>query len=449
MELPRLRAEELCASGLFRAVSGLDVLSHFARVFDTSTEPAEDAERFNRTFQVDQVDVFLSHSWAAERWRKYFMSMDLPVLVFFLAFFFGQHLTCRLWCPSMWVDKLCIDQSSCSSKTAGLEGLPTFVARSNQMLALVDQSYFERLWCNYELSIFVQRRGLKHLRVVPLWLPPWLTVSILFSYLNARLGVVLQDSQGEVASLGSTCGLNRLLGYFTLCFLFAVESMPFCVVVAVIAFQNKLDGHQAMLRNMVFTVQDLRMFEPPNVLKRRNRGSLLSRDDEDRLDQFNAYVRGPLRNAVIDDLGAETHVPWFFCALVFMPTVLFFGSCIWVARGWYKEIGYGSIEGYLLVNLVAGNIISHEAYLALFLVSVVLVSLQNCMLFWPRYGVVESNFPPSLHRTQKRVNRRFPALPFTLRAIEDEQVARVGVSEAKRHELLDEYPVLKEAHSDA
>merc|ERR1711972_198640 len=42
------------------------------------------------------------------------------------------------------------------------------------------------------------------------------------------------------------------------------------------------------------------------------------------------------------------------------------------------------------------------------------------------------------------VNRRFPALPFTLRAIEDEQVARVGVSEARRHELLDEYPVLKE-----
>merc|ERR1711979_55293 len=42
------------------------------------------------------------------------------------------------------------------------------------------------------------------------------------------------------------------------------------------------------------------------------------------------------------------------------------------------------------------------------------------------------------------VNRRFPTLPFTLRAIEDEQVSRVGVSEAKRHELLDEYPVLKE-----
>jgi len=55
-----------------------------------------------------------------------------------------------------------------------------------------------------------------------------------------------------------------------------------------------------------------------------------------------------------------------------------------------------------------------------------------------------------LLKTQKarqfisEVNKRFPALPFTLRAFEDEQVARVGVSEARRHQLLEEYPVLKE-----
>mmetsp|Transcript_163785 Transcript_163785/g.520559 ORF Transcript_163785/g.520559 Transcript_163785/m.520559 type:complete len:400 (-) Transcript_163785:81-1280(-) len=42
------------------------------------------------------------------------------------------------------------------------------------------------------------------------------------------------------------------------------------------------------------------------------------------------------------------------------------------------------------------------------------------------------------------VQKRFPVLPFSLRAIEDEQVARVGISEAKRHGLLEEYPVLKE-----
>jgi len=46
------------------------------------------------------------------------------------------------------------------------------------------------------------------------------------------------------------------------------------------------------------------------------------------------------------------------------------------------------------------------------------------------------------------VNKRFPALPFSLRAIEDVQVARVGASEAKRHDLLDEYPVLREKEGE-
>eukprot|EP00406_Dinophysis_acuminata_P074245 CAMPEP_0179246454 /NCGR_PEP_ID=MMETSP0797-20121207/19102_1 /TAXON_ID=47934 /ORGANISM="Dinophysis acuminata, Strain DAEP01" /LENGTH=383 /DNA_ID=CAMNT_0020954043 /DNA_START=127 /DNA_END=1278 /DNA_ORIENTATION=+ len=60
---------------------------------------------------------------------------------------------------------------------------------------------------------------------------------------------------------------------------------------------------------------------------------------------------------------------------------------------------------------------------------------------------VETNYSLKTQKARQfisEVNRRFPALPFTLRAIEDEQVARVGVSEANRHELLDVYPVLKE-----
>jgi curved DNA binding protein len=41
------------------------------------------------------------------------------------------------------------------------------------------------------------------------------------------------------------------------------------------------------------------------------------------------------------------------------------------------------------------------------------------------------------------VGKRFPTLPFSLRAF-DETVGRVGVSEANRHELLHPYPVLQE-----
>jgi len=42
------------------------------------------------------------------------------------------------------------------------------------------------------------------------------------------------------------------------------------------------------------------------------------------------------------------------------------------------------------------------------------------------------------------VNRRFPTLPFNIRAIEDDQVRGLGVSEADRHELIEPYPVMQE-----
>merc|ERR1719469_547072 len=60
---------------------------------------------------------------------------------------------------------------------------------------------------------------------------------------------------------------------------------------------------------------------------------------------------------------------------------------------------------------------------------------------------VEKNY---ILKTQKarqfihEVSKNYPTLPFTLRAFEDETMARVGVVEAKRHGLLNEYPVTSE-----
>jgi len=42
------------------------------------------------------------------------------------------------------------------------------------------------------------------------------------------------------------------------------------------------------------------------------------------------------------------------------------------------------------------------------------------------------------------VDKKFSALPFTIRAISDEKICRLGVSECMRHELLHPYPVLTE-----
>jgi len=46
------------------------------------------------------------------------------------------------------------------------------------------------------------------------------------------------------------------------------------------------------------------------------------------------------------------------------------------------------------------------------------------------------------------VNAKFPALPFTLRALEDERQARMGVVECLKHELIHPFPVLFEKKGD-
>merc|ERR1712159_50527 len=46
------------------------------------------------------------------------------------------------------------------------------------------------------------------------------------------------------------------------------------------------------------------------------------------------------------------------------------------------------------------------------------------------------------------VNHRYPTLPFTLRALEDERQARMGVVECLKHDLLHPYQTLFEREGD-
>ncbi|CAE7653746.1 unnamed protein product, partial [Symbiodinium pilosum] len=83
-------------------------------------------------------------------------AVDFPMVVFFMFFFFGHRLTLGVWSPSLWLDKLCICQSDEDGKAEAISALPEFVRRSSRMLILWDETYFERLWCNLEIAIFVK-----------------------------------------------------------------------------------------------------------------------------------------------------------------------------------------------------------------------------------------------------------------------------------------------------
>ena len=58
------------------------------------------------------------------------------------------------------MDKLCINQATDETKAAGVAGFKRFLGRCDKMVAFIGPSYFQRLWCVYELATFTKRHGM-------------------------------------------------------------------------------------------------------------------------------------------------------------------------------------------------------------------------------------------------------------------------------------------------
>ena len=84
------------------------------------------------------IDFFLSHSWhdnAKDKWEK-------------LSQFAKAFKSLHGRYPTIWLDKVCIDQNNIAE---GLRVLPVNVTACAKMLVLCGPTYPERLWCAWEL----------------------------------------------------------------------------------------------------------------------------------------------------------------------------------------------------------------------------------------------------------------------------------------------------------
>ncbi|CAE7891733.1 unnamed protein product [Symbiodinium microadriaticum] len=452
MLLSKKRASEVCRRGLFRAATGLAVLSRGGRVWSAD----EAKEAIQETQQVKQVDVFVSHSWSADRWEKhlamcfylnlwmaskaltvsavvsqfvvaflpeqsidmtYMILMDLPVLIFLTFFFFGQHLTCGCLCPSIWVDKMCVDQTNESTKWQGIAELPAIVACSDQLLVLWSESYFERLWCNFELSIFVKLCGVGKIRCVPLWMAPWLLVTIALSWFGSRMDSIVLDSDPEAFTVMLSYGaqddaleyaMSRTMEYVAEAPFFAVTLLP-NLIVSAISFRMKLERHETMLKHMeTFDIRAAKcsLEEDRDYIEQRVAELFDGIDDptisvaldsaewgaggpsemvtetettitvphdsrpairavtsylghEDSLDAFNTFVRHQLRSVITADLGLETDFPYIVSLISFFPAFLDFTAQSWCGRAFRDKAGFASDGQYFALSFVT-------AFLALF-----------------------------------------------------------------------------------
>ena len=305
-------------------------------------------------FEVWLVPVLIELAWLAS---------------WYLTLFLGQHLW-RCLEPTIWFDKLCIDQRDSARKARGIQALPGFVIQSSQLLLLYDTSYLDRLWCMTELAFFVKKHGAAHVWFLPLWLPRWLLYAQLLSTLamatSATIGFLSLGTflpSAGLPVLSPDRGWNHFLNN--------LSWLPFgllsCFFVLLPLMRSLLDStrvHQEMLQHLeVFEVRNCRVSDESD---RVHLESLIQQafdamdepmlsvavecgvgedqallvpteallDEETKecirpftnyptkeagLDAFNEYVRGPLRRTLTQNMGSETFLSWSVCVFVFLP----------------------------------------------------------------------------------------------------------------------------------
>lgn len=209
-----------------------------------ATGKDQDPYLFSKAVAV--LDFFLSHSWADGRWAKFFIllfacnhqfalvlgviascawlaaemaGMPSPVwfnaqlglttgppmllftMVYLVALIFGHKLFHSVSEQTIFLDKACICQSDLEKKEAGIRALGATVAATKQLLICASTKYFERLWCNYEIAIFLRIRGAQSVRLYSTKFPLFFLVGLVLTMVSNYFAVI--DLVGLNCNTGS------------------------------------------------------------------------------------------------------------------------------------------------------------------------------------------------------------------------------------------------------
>ncbi|KAF4724572.1 hypothetical protein FOZ62_001863, partial [Perkinsus olseni] len=182
---------------------------------------------------VKSIDIFLSHSWSADgSWKQMalliccgspstyvvmltssslgaylfrsFMPYELLFEIVELILGFVSYLLSLFIIPlykhrntMVFLDKCCIPQNDPVAKSYGISRLADYLRVSNKLLILWSPDYLDRLWCVYELAVFLRTHKKEDVILVNvnhIKLCVWLMLLQWFGILIQRLEVYLFGS---------------------------------------------------------------------------------------------------------------------------------------------------------------------------------------------------------------------------------------------------------------
>ena len=248
------------------------------------------------------------------------------------------------------------------------EAIPDFVSQAKEMLVIWDESFFTKLWCIYEIAIRAKRANFDLLHLLPVWAPLF-DLSCMAT--NFVINLLAGPTSSGVPQMPKDVG-SRFSLFLYLC-VGPLWMIPFCVLPFQYFCSLKIRLHKKMLDQMSsFDLGEARCaLETDRVLIRRQvcaffdeasqlplsisldslpaevlpvvetnptdleASALLSTAEhieevrgitsyptEDQIvDEFNAYVRGPLKQKVECSLGHEAHVSLKVCVAANLPAI--------------------------------------------------------------------------------------------------------------------------------
>lgn len=132
--------------------------------------------------------------------------------------------------PNFFMDRCCIEQMDHELKMSEIRQIPQIIEKSRSMLILLSENYFKRLWCCYEIAIYVglqrERQPIfLHLRLVAITLLILLSDLIYIVLIRSNLRTYAEPHSGEA---------KRALTFYLLTVLYSLLLSGLCLGFAVI-----------------------------------------------------------------------------------------------------------------------------------------------------------------------------------------------------------------------
>jgi hypothetical protein len=239
-----------------RGVPLKSLLASCAALFAEGGQAAREdpAGTFGKSRSVKALDYFVSHSWRSVRWGKYaalllhfnfswalvalccvgyvayvvgmlyfdelprffvtqagasgvdsrtielsMFSVIVGALALFAVLLCGHHAGASRY---LFLDIACIPQDDAERQAKAIQQLGAVLDRSKSMICLIDEHYWKRLWCVFEVASFYRRAGPSRLVLIPLHLSKLrLFFSLMIPTFSIFFGYVLQLTDSNLIQI--------------------------------------------------------------------------------------------------------------------------------------------------------------------------------------------------------------------------------------------------------